>query len=84
MTTNPTPIPPHEAPDKEAAVKRNPHKDFAAVEASRDPYNQSDAWQYLKSPNPAWKIGDGANDNNWEKFEKIAIDPQDPGRESRF
>lgn len=73
-----------EAPDKEAAVKRNPHKDFGSVQASREPYDQEDFWEYLKSPNTQWKIGDGANTMDWKKHEKISVDPNDPGRQSQY
>jgi hypothetical protein len=72
---------PLEAPDKEAAVQRNPHEDFASIQASRAPYNHSDTWQYLKTPNPEWKIGNGAHNEEWKKHEKLAIDPNDPRRQ---
>lgn len=75
---------PLEAPDKEAAVKRNPHKDFASVQASRESYNQEDSWQYLQSPNTEWKIGDGANNTEWKKHEMVSIDPYDPKRECQY
>jgi hypothetical protein len=75
---------PLEAPDKEAAIKRNPHADFASVEASREQYNLGDSWKYLKSPNPAWKIGDGANNDDWKKHKMVSIDPNDPVRTGMY
>lgn len=42
--------PPIEAPDKEALVNRNPHRNFAAVEASRPDYDPSGSWNPTKAP----------------------------------
>lgn len=73
-------VPPLEAFDKESAIQRNPHSDFESVQASRASYNHAQTWHYLKSPNPTWKIGDGANEDDWKKHGKISIDPKDPKR----
>jgi hypothetical protein len=45
---------PIEAPYSEAHKNRNPHPNFALVEASRDPYPKAKSWTYTKTPNPQW------------------------------
>ncbi|KAK5107735.1 hypothetical protein LTR62_000711 [Meristemomyces frigidus] len=69
-----------EAPDKEALVNRNPHPDFAEVEASRPDYNTHSTWTPTKTPKPTWSYGDGANNDEWRKHELIDIDPEEEGR----
>lgn len=59
----------------ENQVKRNPHKDFGKVEASREPFETDVVWHYTKIPKTDWVPGTGANDNEWSKYEKISIDP---------
>ena len=73
-----------EAPDKEALVNRNPHPDFAAVEASRPDYDSSCQWTATKTPNPKWNYGDGASDNSWQKHRSVEIDPDEPNRPSNL
>ncbi|KAK5173987.1 uncharacterized protein LTR77_001066 [Saxophila tyrrhenica] len=77
--TDPTSAP-VEAFDKEALVNRNPHRNFAAVEASRPDYDAASAWRPTKTPNPSWKYGDGANDEDWKSHDVLDIDPSEPGR----
>jgi hypothetical protein len=72
---------PIEAEDKEALVKRNPHANFAEVEAKREPYNNDREWTLRKCPKPDWKPGDGANSDVWRSHKHIAIDPWEQGRE---
>ncbi|KAK5718803.1 hypothetical protein LTR17_015637 [Elasticomyces elasticus] len=69
-----------EAPDKEALVHRNPHRDFTAVEASRPDFDTTSSWRPTKTPNPAWKFGDGANNDDWKSHDVLEIDPDEPGR----
>ena len=71
-----------ERADAEAKVKRNPHGDFKAVEASRPAWSQTeDGFKFTQTSNPAWKLGDGANDNGASlKHEHIEIDPYADGR----
>ncbi|KAI0125518.1 hypothetical protein BJ170DRAFT_631459 [Xylariales sp. AK1849] len=71
---------PLEGPDKEAEIKRNPHADFAAVEASRAPYNASAQWEMTKTPDTHWNIGDGASTNACKNRKFLAIDPHEDGR----
>lgn len=71
---------PLEAPDKEALVQRNPHADFAAVEASRPAFDHSLEWEFSKTPNPAWKIGDGPSTEDCKNRKFLTIDPQEEGR----
>jgi hypothetical protein len=75
--SEPVPI---EAPDKEAEIKRNPHEDFAAVEAVRPPYSTSLRWELSKTPKPDWKIGDGAIAEGYKNHEFLSIDPYEDGR----
>jgi len=59
-------------------VNRNPHSDFAAVEAARSDYDHSINWNPIKTPNPQWKVGDGASSEDWKKHKMISIDPSGP------
>ncbi|KAI1340158.1 hypothetical protein F5Y15DRAFT_423180 [Xylariaceae sp. FL0016] len=72
---------PLEAPDKEAQIKRNPHADFAAVEASRPDFDHTKEWKFSKTPNPGWKVGDGASNDEWKKHKFVSIDPYEEGRD---
>lgn len=76
----PTSIESIEAYDKEALIKRNPHADFAAVEASRPNYDASQSWTPSKTPNPTWQPGDGASSLDWKNNPHIVIDPNSPSR----
>lgn len=64
----------------EAVVKRNPHPDFKAVEASRPPFDTSKQFHYTQAPKPDWQPGEGANDaSNLTKTHR-EIDPYAEGR----
>lgn len=78
---HPVPI---EAPDKEALVNRNPHRNFAAVQAARPDYDATSTWTPSKTPRPDWKYGDGANNKDWQNHDSIEIDPDEPGRTSNL
>lgn len=69
-----------EAPDKEAVIKRNPHRDWNEVESSRPDYASSNVWTASKTPVPAWQAGDGSSDNEWEKHKRITVRPYEDGR----
>ena len=76
-STDPAPL---EAPDKESLVERNPHGDFAAVEAARAPYDHTACWTLSKTPSPAWQPGDGAVTDDWRNHSFASIDPHAPDR----
>ncbi|CUM62463.1 uncharacterized protein PRCAT00000013001 [Priceomyces carsonii] len=59
----------------ENQVKRNPHKDFKKVEASRKPFDKDKRWEYSKTIDPDWRVGDGANESDWKQYKKLEIDP---------
>jgi flavin reductase (DIM6/NTAB) family NADH-FMN oxidoreductase RutF len=69
-----------EAFDKEQLVKRNPHTDFPAVQASRPDYDVSQAWVPSKTPNPEWQPGDGALCSDERCHKMVDIDPNSPDR----
>ena len=72
--------------DAEQTVRRNPHADFGAVQASRPDFDHSlDGFTYTKTPKPDWQLGGGGNDGG-ESLEKkhIQIDPYEPGRPAVF
>lgn len=71
---------PIETFDKESLVKRNPHEDFALVEASRLPYSTSRPWTFSKTPNPTWQPGDGSSTPEWRSQKHLTINPSDPIR----
>ncbi|KAF2660006.1 hypothetical protein K491DRAFT_688608 [Lophiostoma macrostomum CBS 122681] len=66
--------------DAESTIKRNPHPDFKAVEASRPPFNPSTAFHYTQTPSPAWAPGSGANTSAPPSTAHREIDPYEPGR----
>lgn len=73
---------------KESEIKRNPHPDFGAVEASRPVWTKDSVFHYTQTAAPGWKAGDGANNNSssseqTEKKKKkkhVTIDPYEEGR----
>lgn len=55
--------------------------DFEQTNAARPEFNPSEPIKYIKSPNAAWKKGDGASDAGASLSAKhVAIDPYAPGR----
>ncbi|KAH0847721.1 hypothetical protein AYO21_07708 [Fonsecaea monophora] len=78
-----TPSNPQEAQQKydaEVVVKRNPHGDFAQVQASRPDWDESRTWQFTKTRNPEWTYGSGGGSANAsstakEQRQHISIDP---------
>ncbi len=70
---------------EEAVIRRNPHPDFKAVEASRPPWDRSSAFHYTQTPDPSWAFGGGANEATEEDGEAaaashVSIDPYAEGR----
>lgn len=80
------PKPHHEQmTDSEKTIRRNPHGNFKEVEASRPKFDSSSQWRITQTINPAWKAGDGANDNGASLSKKhISIDPYEDGRPATF
>jgi flavin reductase (DIM6/NTAB) family NADH-FMN oxidoreductase RutF len=69
----------------EKAVNRNPHPDFKAVEAGREPFDKSHEWNLKQTVKPNWKLGDGANDNGESiNIPHVEIDPYEEGRPAIF
>jgi len=65
--------------DAEKEIKRNPHGDFKAVEASRPPFEKND-FHFTQTPKPDWKAGSGANEPSCLEKEHRQIDPYAEGR----
>lgn len=57
-------------------IKQNPHQDWENVQESRPDYNPTVQWSATKTPNPGWKIGDGANNDEWKKKNMLHVDPK--------
>lgn len=70
--------------DAEATIKRNPHPDFAKVQASRRDFETDRSWNFSKTIDPNWKYGDGANDKSGLSKKHISIDPYEEGRPPAF
>jgi flavin reductase (DIM6/NTAB) family NADH-FMN oxidoreductase RutF len=66
--------------DAEKEIKRNPHGDFKAVEASRPPFDKNTSFHYTQTPKPDWKTGSGANDTSSLTKSHRSIDPYEEGR----
>lgn len=65
--------------DAEKEIKRNPHGDFKAVEASRPPFEKND-FHFTQTPKPDWKAGSGANEPSCLEKEHRQINPYAEGR----
>jgi flavin reductase (DIM6/NTAB) family NADH-FMN oxidoreductase RutF len=65
--------------DAEKEIKRNPHGDFKAVEASRPPF-ETNYFHYTQTPKPDWKPGSGANVPACLEKNHREIDPYAEGR----
>lgn len=61
-------------------VKTNSHPEFSKVEQERPSFDTSKTWKYTKIPDVNWKVGTGANSDEWKTHEKISIDPYQEGR----
>ena len=71
--------------DAEKTVGRNPHPDFAKVEASRPDWRTEREWNFTKTKDPNWKYGQGGNDGGESlKKEHVEIDPYAEGRPAVF
>jgi hypothetical protein len=67
--------------DAEKAMQRNPHPDFAKVEASRPPFHADAGLTYTQTVKTDWKYGGGANnEKDGEGKKHIKIDPYAEGR----
>ncbi len=64
--------------DAEKEIKRNPHGDFKAVEASRPAFSTGPSLQFTQTPKPNWQPGDGANTPSTKTHREI--DPYTEGR----
>ncbi|KAL6706079.1 hypothetical protein ACN47E_006181 [Coniothyrium glycines] len=64
--------------DAEKEIKRNPHGDFKAVEASRPPFDASTTFHYTQTPKPDWTAGSGPNTTSKKNHRQI--DPYAEGR----
>ncbi|BFZ58105.1 hypothetical protein PYCC9005_005164 [Savitreella phatthalungensis] len=65
---------------QEKLINRNPHGDFDAVQASRQPYQRRD-FQQFQTPSPSWAPGTGANTTSpASSSPHVAIDPYAEGR----
>jgi hypothetical protein len=70
-----------EKADAERVVKRNPHPDFAKVQASRPDWSNLEPWNWTKTKKPDWKFGGGPNDGGeCLKKDHVEIDPYAEGR----
>jgi flavin reductase (DIM6/NTAB) family NADH-FMN oxidoreductase RutF len=65
--------------DAEKEIKRNPHGDFKAIEASRPPFEPHN-FHFTQAPKPDWKPGSGPNDPSSLEKSHRSIDPYAEGR----
>ncbi|KAI1451102.1 hypothetical protein F5Y02DRAFT_406210 [Annulohypoxylon stygium] len=71
----------------EEAIKRNPHPDFASVQAARPDWDASAHFRYTKTAAPDWQLGDGANGTRAPDAgvrKHVCIDPYEAGRPAPF
>jgi flavin reductase (DIM6/NTAB) family NADH-FMN oxidoreductase RutF len=65
--------------DAEKEIKRNPHGDFKAVEASRPPFEDT-KFHFTQTPKPDWKPGSGPNEPSSLEKQHREINPYAEGR----
>ena len=71
--------------DSEKTIQRNPHPDFAKVQASRPDWPEHPERRFTKVNDPNWKPGQGGNDGGESlKKEHVEIDPYEEGRPASF
>lgn len=70
--------------DAEQMVRRNPHPDFAKVQASRPDWDSERSWAFSKTKDPAWTYGSGANDKSGLAKQHVGIEPYEEGRPPVF
>lgn len=58
-------------------TKRLPFKE---VEKLREEFDPTETFRLTQSPNPNWRVGQGANNDDWEKHQKLPIDPYSDDR----
>ncbi|KAL7272658.1 hypothetical protein RUND412_004530 [Rhizina undulata] len=63
----------------ESQIQRNPHRDFKAVEASREKFESLEFHQ-TQTNAPSWTPGSGATDDAWKQYETVEVDPYGEGR----
>ncbi|KAF1835879.1 hypothetical protein BDW02DRAFT_567631 [Decorospora gaudefroyi] len=68
------------AADAEKEIKRNPHPDFKAVEASRPPFDTTSTFHMTQTPKPNWTPGTGPNTPSCLQKTHRAINPYEEGR----
>ena len=67
--------------NSESAMAYVPHPDFEKVQASRPDWHHDSHFHLTKTPNPTWKLGDGANDGGESLTkEHVEINPYAEGR----
>jgi flavin reductase (DIM6/NTAB) family NADH-FMN oxidoreductase RutF len=66
--------------DAEKEIKRNPHGDFKAVEASRPAFDKTSSFHFTQTPKPDWTPGSGANDASHSGKSHRSIGPYEQGR----
>ncbi|KAI4123945.1 MAG: hypothetical protein LQ347_005933 [Umbilicaria vellea] len=71
--------------DSEKHVQRNPHSDFAKVQASRPDWHTDGKWNITKTKEPDWKLGQGGNDGG-ESLKKnhVEINPYEEGESTNL
>ncbi|KAI9849104.1 MAG: hypothetical protein M1837_005334 [Sclerophora amabilis] len=71
--------------DAEATIKRNPHPDFQSVQDERPNWRNDVEWNFTKTREPNWKLGQGANDGGESlKKDHVEIDPYAEGRPAAY
>lgn len=43
-------------------------------------YNSDETFTFTETPNPDWRVGQGANDDEWKRYKKLPIDPYSEDR----
>lgn len=56
------------------------HPEFTQLEASRPPFDAEKSWTFTQVPDIHWKVGTGANNDEWKKHKKVELNPYEEGR----
>lgn len=52
------------------------YSEFKALVANRPQFDANAKYEVTQLPNPQWKLGQGANSDDWKQHKKVEFDPE--------
>lgn len=56
------------------------HPEFTQLEASRPSFDAENTWKCTQVPDIHWRVGSGANNDEWKSHKKVELNPYEEGR----